>query len=101
MIPFLLGMISNFGPKGILKPGILPDGEWWLFLYEWTFNWLNIIVGIVGAGKFQTIQYLSLIFHLKWSLLLEALFGRTSAAMLVVVSVCAFTVIASFFQVQN
>jgi hypothetical protein len=31
----------------------------------------------------------------------SALFGRTSAAMLIVVSFCAFTVIASFFQVSD
>jgi hypothetical protein len=44
------GMVSNFGPNGILAKNILPDGKWWLFLYEWTFNICNIIVGIVGAG---------------------------------------------------
>ncbi len=44
------GMVSNFGPNGILAKDILPDGKWWLFLYEWTFNICNIIVGIVGAG---------------------------------------------------
>ncbi len=45
------GMVSNFGPKGILVKNILPDGKWWLFLYEWTFNICNIVVGIVGAGS--------------------------------------------------
>ena len=37
----------------------------------------------------------------KFDCLFSALFGRTSAAMLVVVSICAFTVIASFFQVND
>lgn len=91
-------MISNFGPKGILKPGILPDGEWWLFLYEWTFNWMNIIVGIVGAGKLN-FSFYPLNLQFENYNLFKALFGRTSATMLVVVSLCAFTVIASFFQV--
>jgi hypothetical protein len=44
-------MVSNFGPDGILAKNILPDGKWWLFLYEWTFTICNIIVGIVGAGS--------------------------------------------------
>jgi hypothetical protein len=45
------GMVSNFGPNGILAKNILPSGKWWLFLYEWTFNICNIIVGIVGASE--------------------------------------------------
>jgi hypothetical protein len=72
------GMVSNFGPNGILAKNILPSGKWWLFLYEWTFNICNIIVGIVGASESSFVICQTLYenrghfqFALQWKLLVN------------------------------
>ncbi|XP_075232842.1 solute carrier family 12 member 9 [Lycorma delicatula] len=71
------GLVENFGPSGYLVgegKAILPDGEWWRFLYCSILNVLNLLVCLIGAG----------------------MFAKTSVSILAIVTISLISVIVSF-----
>ena len=69
------GIVNNFGPNGSISE-TLPQGYWWNFGYATIFNTLNLCICLIGSK----------------------VFGRTSAAILAAVIICAFGTLISFFQ---
>ncbi|KAJ8680321.1 hypothetical protein QAD02_016108 [Eretmocerus hayati] len=70
------GLIENFGPSGYLvgKSALIPDGDWWRFLYRSILNTANLVVCLIGA----------------------AMFAKTSVAILAIVCISLGSVFISF-----
>lgn len=73
------GLVNNFGPNGSVKEDILPSGFWWNFAYATGFNFLNLLICLIGS---------------KW-------FGRTTVLILAIVVSCMLVTMGCFFQYEN